>query len=103
MEMTMGKIKREELLSLEAYYKARPEMRLKAIAERKKRTVILGEHLNMIFENKYLMQYQIQEMLRVEKIFEDEGIQEEILSGLHRRARPRMQTPNRRRACDRSP
>ena len=62
MEMTMGKIKREDLLSLEAYYKARPEMRLKAIAERKKRTVILGEHLNMIFENKYLMQYQIQEM-----------------------------------------
>ena len=59
MEMTMGKIKREDLLSLEAYYKARPEMRLKAIAERKKRTVILGEHLNMIFENKYLMQYQI--------------------------------------------
>ena len=43
MEMTMGKIKREDLLSLEAYYKARPEMRLKAIAERKKRTVILGE------------------------------------------------------------
>ena len=78
MEMTMGKIKREDLLSLEAYYIARPEMRLKAIAERKKRTVILGEHLNMIFENKYLMQYQIQEMLRVEKIFEDEGIQDEM-------------------------
>jgi hypothetical protein len=53
-------------------------MRLKAIAERKKRTVILGEHLNMIFENKFLMQYQIQEMLRVEKIFEDEGIQDEM-------------------------
>jgi hypothetical protein len=78
METTMGKIKREELLTLEAYYKARPEMRLKAIAERKKRTVMLGEHLNMIFENKFLMQYQIQEMLRVEKIFEDEGIQDEM-------------------------
>ena len=74
----MGKIKREELLTLEAYYKARPEMRQQAIAERKKRTVMLGEHLNMIFENKFLMQYQIQEMLRVEKIFEDEGIQDEM-------------------------
>jgi hypothetical protein len=78
METTMRKIKREELLTLEGYYKARPEMRQRAIAERKKRTVILGEHLNMIFENKYLMQYQIQEMLRVEKIFEDEGIQDEL-------------------------
>ncbi|MBU3599491.1 DUF3501 family protein [Polynucleobacter sp. 30F-ANTBAC] len=78
MEITMRKIKREELLTLEGYYKARPEMRARAIAERKKRTVILGEHLNMIFENKYLMQYQIQEMLRVEKIFEDEGIQDEL-------------------------
>ncbi len=78
METTMGKIKREELLTLEAYYKARPEMRQQAIAERKKRTVMLGEHLNMIFESKFLMQYQIQEMLRVEKIFEDEGIQDEL-------------------------
>ena len=74
----MGKIQRNELLSLEAYYKARPDMRQRAIAERKKRTVILSEHLNLIFENKFLMQYQIQEMLRVEKIFEDESIQEEM-------------------------
>ena len=42
MEKTMGKIKREELLSLEAYYKARPEMRLKAIAERKKKNSDFG-------------------------------------------------------------
>ncbi|MEY4624787.1 MAG: hypothetical protein RL061_312 [Pseudomonadota bacterium] len=78
METVVNKIKREELLTLEAYYKARPEMRQRVIAERKKRTVILGEHLNLIFENKLLMQYQIQEMLRVEKIFEDEGIQDEL-------------------------
>jgi len=78
METVVNKIKREELLTLEAYYKARPEMRQRVIAERKKRTVNLGEHLNLIFENKLLMQYQIQEMLRVEKIFEDEGIQDEL-------------------------
>ena len=74
----MGKIKRDDLLSLEAYHKARPEMRAQAIAVRKTRTVNLGEHLNLIFENRFLMQYQIQEMLRVERIFEEEGIDDEL-------------------------
>ena len=74
----MGKITRDSLLSLEAYHKARPEMRARAIAERKLRTVHLGEHLTLIFENEFLMLYQIQEMLRVEKTFEDEGIQDEL-------------------------
>jgi len=74
----MTKIKRDDLLTLEAYYKARPEMRKRAIEERRIRTVFLGNHLKMIFENEFLMRYQIQEMLRVEKIFEDEGIQEEL-------------------------
>jgi hypothetical protein len=78
METTMGKIKRDDLLSLEAYHKARPEMRAQAIAVRKTRTVNLGEHLNLIFENRFLMQYQIQEMLRVERIFEEEGIDDEL-------------------------
>jgi hypothetical protein len=76
--MEMTKIKRENLLTLEAYYKARPEMRKLAIEERRTRTVALGEHLKLIFENEFLMRYQIQEMLRVEKIFEDEGIQDEL-------------------------
>ena len=49
-----------------------------AIAVRKTRTVNLGEHLNLIFENRFLMQYQIQEMLRVERIFEEEGIDDEL-------------------------
>jgi hypothetical protein len=53
-------------------------MRARAIAERKLRTVHLGEHLTLIFENEFLMRYQIQEMLRVEKTFEDEGIQDEL-------------------------
>lgn len=74
----MGKITRDSLLSLEAYHKARPEMRARAIVERKLRTVHLGDHLTLIFENEFLMRYQIQEMLRVEKIFEDEGIQDEL-------------------------
>lgn len=74
----MTKIKRESLMTLEAYHKARPELRKKAIEERRIRTVSLGEHLNIIFENELLMRYQIQEMLRVEKIFDDEGIMEEI-------------------------
>ena len=74
----MSKIKRESLLSLEAYHKARPEMRKQAIQERRTRSVHLGDHLVIIFENEFLMRYQIQEMLRVEKIFEDEGIMDEI-------------------------
>ena len=74
----MTHIKRESLLTLEAYHKARPEIRKQAIAERKIRTVHLGDHITLIFENELLMRYQIQEMLRVEKIFDEEGIQDEI-------------------------
>jgi len=76
--ISMGKITRDSLLSLEAYHKARPGIRQRAIAERKLRTVHLGEHLTLIFENEFLMRYQIQEMLRVEKTFEEEGIQDEL-------------------------
>jgi hypothetical protein len=74
----MTKITRESLMTLEAYHKARPVMRKQAIEQRRLRTVALGEHLNIIFENEFLMRYQIQEMLRVEKIFEEEGIQDEL-------------------------
>ena len=74
----MTKITRDSLLSLEAYHKARPEMRKQIIALRRLRTVSLGNHLNLIFENEALMRYQVQEMLRVEKLFEDEPIQDEI-------------------------
>ena len=55
----MAKITRDSLLSLEAYHKDRPEIREKAIQERRMRTVHLGEHLTMIFENEFLMRYQI--------------------------------------------
>ena len=72
------KITPESLLSLEQYHKQRPQIRERIIALRKRRTVHLGEHLTLIFENEELMRYQIQEMLRVEKIFETEGIQDEL-------------------------
>jgi len=72
------KFSRESLMTLEAYHKARPEMRKQAIEERRKRSVRLGEHLNLLFESELLMRYQIQEMLRVEKIFDEEGIQDEL-------------------------
>ncbi|HLD10316.1 MAG TPA: DUF3501 family protein [Methylophilaceae bacterium] len=74
----MTKITRNSLLSLEAYHKARPEMRKQIIALRRLRTVALGDHLSLIFENEALMRYQVQEMLRVEKLFEDGPIQDEI-------------------------
>jgi hypothetical protein len=74
----MGIITRNSLLSLEAYHKERPAFREKAIQERRLRTVHLGDHLTMIFENEFLMRYQIQEMLRVEKTFEEEGIEDEL-------------------------
>ena len=76
--MTNTKITPESLMSLEAYHKARPEIRARIIALRKLRTVHLGEHMTLIFENEELMRYQVQEMLRVERIFESEGIQDEL-------------------------
>ena len=66
-------IKREELLSLEAYARARNEIRAQVIAHKKLRTVHLGEHVTLQFEDAVLIRYQIQEMLRIERIFEESG------------------------------
>jgi len=74
----MSKLTHEHLMTLEAYHKARPQIRTQAIEMRKLRTVALGEHLTLIFENEFLMKYQIQEMLRVEKVFTEEGMQDEL-------------------------
>ena len=71
-------IKREELLSLEAYARSRGEIRAQVIAHKKIRTVHLGEHVTLQFEDAVLIRYQIQEMLRIERIFEDAGIQGEL-------------------------
>lgn len=69
---------RESLLTLEAYAKARPAMRAQVMAAKKLRRVFLDEHVVLIFENALLIRYQIQEMLRVEKIFEEDGIRHEF-------------------------
>ena len=72
------KFDRGSLLSLEAYAKARAEMKPRVIAHRRLRSVSLGEHMTLQFEDERTIRYQIQEMLRVEKIFEEEGIRQEI-------------------------
>jgi hypothetical protein len=71
-------IKRENLLSLEAYARGRNEFRAQVIAHKKHRTVHLGAHLTLLFEDELTIRYQVQEMLRIERIFEDEGIQGEL-------------------------
>jgi hypothetical protein len=77
-EPTMPRITRESLMTLEAYAKARKDFRAKVIAHKKARTVHLGGHVTLVFEDELTMRYQIQEMLRIEKIFEEEGIQGEL-------------------------
>ena len=69
---------RSDLMTLEAYSKYLKENKPKLIAHRRARTVHLGEHITLQFEDRETIQYQIQEMLRVEKIFEEEGIQSEL-------------------------
>jgi Protein of unknown function (DUF3501) len=75
---TMPQITRESLMSLEAYAKARPEFRARAIAHKRLRTVQIGEHVSLFFEDEFTIRYQIQEVLRVEKQFEEDGILEEL-------------------------
>jgi hypothetical protein len=74
----MASIDRESLLTLEAYAKARPEFRARVIAHKKRRTVHLGDHVTLLFEDELTMRYQVQEMLRIERIFEPEGIDDEL-------------------------
>lgn len=74
----MHKISPESLMTLEAYDKARPEFRARAIAHKKPRTVSLGDHVTLVFEDELTIRYQVQEMLRVEKTFGEAGIREEL-------------------------
>src|SRR5262249_6570837 len=73
----MAQIARGTLMSLESYAKARKEFRAKVLAHKRPRTVHLGEHVTLIFEDELTIRYQVQEMLRIEKIFEEEGIEDE--------------------------
>jgi hypothetical protein len=105
METAMT-ITRDSLMTLEAYAKARSAMRDEVMAQKKLRRVALGENILLIFENELLIRYQIQEMLRVEKIFEEDGIQHELESyvplvptAATSRSRCRSSTPTRSAAA----
>jgi hypothetical protein len=74
----MAAITRDSLMPLEAYAKARPAFRERALAHKKLRTVHLGEHVTLLFEDELTVRYQIQEMLRIEKVFEEAGIRDEL-------------------------
>lgn len=74
----MEKLNKSDLFSLEEYSINRDGFRKKVLEEKRHRKVYIGEHVVLLFENKNTIQYQIQEMLRIEKIFDAEGIQEEL-------------------------
>jgi len=74
----MPQITRDSLMTLESYSKVRPTMRAEVMAHKKNRMVELGDHVTLIFEDEKTMRYQIQEMLRAERTFEEAGIQDEL-------------------------
>jgi hypothetical protein len=74
----MPRITRDSLMTLEAYARERAQFRARVMAHKKDRTLHLGEHVTLIFEDELTVRYQVQEMLRVERIFEEAGIQDEL-------------------------
>ena len=74
----MPQVTRDSLMTLEAYARSRSEFRKRVIAHKKARTLNLGNHITVLFEDELTMRYQIQEMLRIEKIFEEDGIAHEL-------------------------
>lgn len=74
----MKKLTRADLLGLENYSQQRNDFRARIIAHKKNRQLQLGEHVMLTFEDRLTMQYQVQEMLRAERIFEAEGIEDEL-------------------------
>ena len=78
LQVPEGPVTRESLLTLEAYAKARPAFRARVIAHKRPRTVQLGDHVTLAFEDALTMRYQIQEMLYWEKTFDEAGIQDEL-------------------------
>ena len=77
MQLT-GRITADSLMTLEAYARWRKQHQAEVIAHRRLRTVHLGDHLTVQFESELTLRYQVQEMLRIEKIFEEEGIEQEV-------------------------
>ncbi|MFO7954115.1 DUF3501 family protein [Thioalkalivibrio sp.] len=78
MEATVDKLSREDLYSLEKYHEVRSQFRNEVMQHKRNRVVQVGPAVTLHFEDRTTMQYQIQEMLRVEKIFDAEGIQDEL-------------------------
>ncbi|WP_018868062.1 MULTISPECIES: DUF3501 family protein [unclassified Thioalkalivibrio] len=78
MEASVDKLSREDLYSLEKYHEVRPQFRNEVMQHKRNRVVQVGPAVTLHFEDRKTMQYQIQEMLRVEKIFDSEGIQDEL-------------------------
>ncbi|MDS4020698.1 MAG: DUF3501 family protein [Candidatus Competibacter sp.] len=74
----MPPITRDSLMSLEQYARERPAFRARVLAHKKNRNLALGDHLTLLFEDELTIRYQIQEMLRIEKIFEEDGIDGEL-------------------------
>jgi Protein of unknown function (DUF3501) len=74
----LAAIKRDSLWSLETYAKERPQFRARVMAHKKHRTLQLGAHLTLIFEDELTVRYQIQEMLRTERLFDEEDICAEL-------------------------
>ena len=74
----MNKLSRQDLMGLEQYSEARPEYRANVMAHKKTRQLPLGDNARLYFENRLTIQYQIQEVLRVEKTFDAAGIEEEL-------------------------
>ncbi len=76
----MSALSRADLWSLEEYAEIRPTFRQQVMAHKKTRQLALGEHIRLYFEDAVTIKYQIQEMLRIEKVFESSGINEELAS-----------------------
>lgn len=74
----MNKLTTDDLLSLERYHKERPRMRAEVLAHKRDRQAAIGPNVTLYFEDRLTMRYQVQEMLRTERIFESEAIAEEL-------------------------
>jgi hypothetical protein len=74
----MQHLTRDHLMSLEQYAKARPDFRAEVLAHKRDRQVAIGPHATLYFEDRLTIQYQVQEMLRIERVFEAEGIEDEL-------------------------
>jgi Protein of unknown function (DUF3501) len=77
-EMRVPSISRESLMTLESYARQRGEFRARVIAHKRHRTVHVGPDVTLIFEDELTIRYQVQEMLRIERIFDEDGIRAEL-------------------------